>query len=414
MVYSNASDVLTDVSVDVCYGMRKLNPLTQMYTTCWWDPDMLEFVDDYPLVRGVGYELSVNVDTAWKPDVYANRGGSIDVVSVPVRERIGTLALVKKPNWDVKKADNEKKPGMQADADVSGDVRSAEKVPILLRGRIKDSGNGVSFLCYVSDRPGELLNEGVVSCGIRTKNKNTKWWAELGNLPSPCQAGEEVVIIFSKQGYYGVTNHKLDHTADFVDLAAVEMQSIPKVTVSHDDAARLTWQAVNDPLVIGYSLYKSTKDGILERVNDKIIREPYYDISEGESDGVYSLQLVFAGGWESGFHKKEAVAHADGVQGGDNKQVPVQFSLNNAAPNPFQNTTMIKFAVAQARRVEIKLYDAAGKLVKVLKNERLEPGYYHVVWNGSDDIGRFVGSGVYFCKLVAGGYEATQKVIFTR
>ena len=74
--------------------------------------------------------------------------------------------------------------------------------------------------------------------------------------------------------------------------------------------------------------------------------------------------------------------------------------------------TTIRFELARDAQVVLRIYDVAGRLVRGLTDERMVAGYgKQVVWNGLDDAGNRVSSGVYFYRLVAGGVTATRKMV---
>ncbi len=415
--YANASDAYTDIGISVCYGIRKLDAGTQLYTTCYWDGDLEMFINDYPVVLGIAYEVLVSTDATWTPDVYTNRGA--DIVSTPVKEHLGTMAVIKDPNWPVVK-DEEKVSVISDDlsavkhSDVSW--QPVDRLPYSIRGRIKGESSGLALYCYVLSRPDELLTESVQSCGIRNNNKATVWWAELGNLPTAWRAGDEVVVLLSKEGYYGTARYRLDGTSDMAKLSDITLNAVPEIEIkqSVDGGMELSWQTVDDPLVIGYSVYRISDNQTCERLNDAIIKGTFFTVNNAAIESQYELRLVFAGGWESGFYPRIVDQIADGIQSSGDARIPMAFALGQARPNPFAGQTEISFAVAQARRVELKVYDVAGKLVRTLKNERLEPGYYNVKWDALDNMSRPVGMGVYFYKFVAGDFSATHKIVVAR
>jgi len=60
------------------------------------------------------------------------------------------------------------------------------------------------------------------------------------------------------------------------------------------------------------------------------------------------------------------------------------------------------------------VYDLAGRRIRKLVDKVAEPGWHEVIWNGRDDAGRQVGSGVYFCRLESSGTAATRKLILLK
>jgi hypothetical protein len=83
-------------------------------------------------------------------------------------------------------------------------------------------------------------------------------------------------------------------------------------------------------------------------------------------------------------------------------------------PNPFNPSTRIGFRVARQAPVKLVVHDAAGRLVRSLVAEPLPAGEYTVEWNGNDDAGRRVGSGVYFYRLDVDGYSETRKMVMLK
>ncbi|MBU8923301.1 MAG: M6 family metalloprotease domain-containing protein [Bacteroidales bacterium] len=99
----------------------------------------------------------------------------------------------------------------------------------------------------------------------------------------------------------------------------------------------------------------------------------------------------------------------------DAGDMPAQaFYLRQNYPNPFNPTTRIVFAIGQSSNVSLRIYDVAGRLVRVLLNEKRDVGRYEEVWNGLDDRSGIVSSGVYFYRLIAGDQVRTRKMVLMR
>lgn len=91
------------------------------------------------------------------------------------------------------------------------------------------------------------------------------------------------------------------------------------------------------------------------------------------------------------------------------------FGLEPNAPNPFNPTTTIAFALPHAMSAELAIYSPAGRLVRTLvANQRLEAGRNTFQWDGNDDAGHPAGSGVYHARLVAGKLRDTKQMILIR
>ncbi len=102
--------------------------------------------------------------------------------------------------------------------------------------------------------------------------------------------------------------------------------------------------------------------------------------------------------------------------------LPTEFSLSQNYPNPFNPTTTIKYALKERVRVSLKIYDMLGQQVRTLVDDDQNAGFKEVVWDGKNDFGQPVASGVYLYRMVAdsptGGagqrYVRVQKMTFMK
>ena len=88
--------------------------------------------------------------------------------------------------------------------------------------------------------------------------------------------------------------------------------------------------------------------------------------------------------------------------------------LHEAQPNPFNPSTVIRFDVAVAGPVELAVFDVAGRRVRTLVHDSREAGSYRVSWNGRDEAGRPVASGVYLYELRAGSEKQTRRMTLVK
>lgn len=94
--------------------------------------------------------------------------------------------------------------------------------------------------------------------------------------------------------------------------------------------------------------------------------------------------------------------------------VPLRTGLAGNAPNPFNPTTTISFTLAAAGPVEIEILDITGRSVRSLVRGVRDAGAHRVLWDGTNDAGREIASGVYFARMRAGGAEETTKLVLLR
>ena len=97
---------------------------------------------------------------------------------------------------------------------------------------------------------------------------------------------------------------------------------------------------------------------------------------------------------------------------GDTPRSPVTRFENQ--PNPFNPSTLVRFDLAVASEVDLSVYDASGAFVANLDRGAYPRGAHDVRWNGTDSRGQRVGSGIYFCRLTAGGTTLTRKMVLLK
>ena len=94
--------------------------------------------------------------------------------------------------------------------------------------------------------------------------------------------------------------------------------------------------------------------------------------------------------------------------------IPAEYSLSQNYPNPFNPTTKIDFSLPRSDDVTVTIYNLMGQQIKVLMNSNLEYGYHTVIWNGLDQLGRPVASGVYFSELRTRNFRKTKKMLLLK
>ncbi|MCK5618328.1 MAG: T9SS type A sorting domain-containing protein, partial [Candidatus Krumholzibacteria bacterium] len=89
---------------------------------------------------------------------------------------------------------------------------------------------------------------------------------------------------------------------------------------------------------------------------------------------------------------------------------PRTTALQQNYPNPFNPSTIIRYELARAGNVELKVYDVSGALVKTLESTYRVPGRYEVGWDGDNEAGQNVSSGIYFYRLATPWTTQTRKM----
>lgn len=93
---------------------------------------------------------------------------------------------------------------------------------------------------------------------------------------------------------------------------------------------------------------------------------------------------------------------------------PVEFALSQNTPNPFNPATTIRFSVPHGGQVQLAVYDVSGRLVRMLVNGTTNAGIHEVIWDGLDNSGREVASGVYMYRIHTGEDVAVRRMLLVR
>jgi len=97
---------------------------------------------------------------------------------------------------------------------------------------------------------------------------------------------------------------------------------------------------------------------------------------------------------------------------------PVTYRLEQNYPNPFNGATTIQYEIPDIKttetKVAIQIFNVLGQKVKTLINTPHDPGQYKITWNGTDESGVQVSSGIYFYRLISKNHLTTKKMIYVK
>jgi hypothetical protein len=141
------------------------------------------------------------------------------------------------------------------------------------------------------------------------------------------------------------------------------------------------------------------------------------DVTIGGSGDVAVLTFRVVGDGYSLEVESARIRNADNVEldaklgdiesGGE---MPLVFRLVQNAPNPFNPVTKVAYHVPNESEVTIRVYDVSGRAVRTLVDGVVEAGRHVAVWNGRNDAGESVGSGIYFCTMEAPDFHDSRKM----
>lgn len=170
--------------------------------------------------------------------------------------------------------------------------------------------------------------------------------------------------------------------------------------------------------------------------------EEGYRILHTDENGFFQFDGLYSGYWKVGIYEDGYISEpplfytdvmpgdqitdanftlktSTGVAAGAALQLPTQFKVTQNYPNPFNPefksaSTQIHFTLAKPAEVNVIIYNINGQVVKQFQQGRLNGGQHQVLWNGRDEIGRVVPTGVYFYRVMAGNKSQTRRMILVR
>jgi hypothetical protein len=146
------------------------------------------------------------------------------------------------------------------------------------------------------------------------------------------------------------------------------------------------------------------------------IGRPLWDM---DGDGINEFLLV-AHAWGDSSQGKlyiysgNASFPVTSVEEDPRAEVPGNYELHQNYPNPFNPSTTISYSLPVREDVRLEIYNLMGQKVRTLVDGTQNPGTHRVEWNGRDDAGNPLGSGVYFYKLISGKQVQTKKMVLVK
>lgn len=244
-------------------------------------------------------------------------------------------------------------------------------------------------------------------------------------------AGDEVTVTGTVQENFNVTRLGNISTSSLVNAGVGEYAPVVVTT------GQLATGAAD----------AESYEGVLIRVEDPTVTDPFPDapsnfgefaINDGTGEvRVDDLAGAFRGNLDSlytqgmqldflqGFHyfsfgnykiipRDSTDAPVGTISIGDDGFVPSAFELEQNWPNPFNPATDIRYSINKSGTYRLAVFNVLGQQVAILSDGQHSAGTFQVRWNGRDEIGRSVGSGIYFYRLSGEGLSLTRKMIMLK
>ncbi len=158
--------------------------------------------------------------------------------------------------------------------------------------------------------------------------------------------------------------------------------------------------------LLGYNIYRD--DNML---NDETIEETSY-LDTDLAVGVYEYYVTAV--YSSGESEPSNIVTVEIEDVNADNTLVYKTELVGNYPNPFNPETKIRYSLSNSQMVSIRLYDIRGRLIRTLVSEKKEPGFHKVEWNGKDDNGSMVASGIYLVSLLTEETHESHRVLLLK
>ena len=236
-----------------------------------------------------------------------------------------------------------------------------------------------------------------------------------GNIPTDGTTGDGITLHWGGSGYMSngqtaTTDVSVSISSGFYGNAILpwtvhgdEWGSDP-----HEISGEMEIESLGEPLTW---IVINTNSGTLEgNSSDEI--EVLFDANDMD-EGIYTANIVIQqSAGEDIIIPVTLEVNNDVVNG--NEILPAATELTGNYPNPFNPSTTIQFATKESGHVTLEIYNVKGQKVKTLVDDRLDPGFHTIQWDGKDDHNQIVSSGMYFSNMKTGKYTSTKKMILMK
>ncbi|MDZ7342023.1 MAG: GDSL-type esterase/lipase family protein [candidate division KSB1 bacterium] len=264
----------------------------------------------------------------------------------------------------------------------------------------KNIGEMFRFVVQVADPDNDELTFEWYDQGVMVSSKN---YYDL--YVANERVGSHNIVVKISDGYDTIQRDWALYIKTPVELASFSGRLLDRQRVE------LEWETTTEVAHAGFHvLRRSMAERSFTRLTDQLLpangMKKYRFVDRNVQAGetyYYKLEDVSING-EATQHEPITITVA----------MPDNYRLYQNYPNPFNPNTHIDFQLPSRTRVTINIYNVLGQVVKTLVDEVKEAGYHSIVWNGLDNSGMAVASGVYYYQMVAGSYVEVKKMALVR
>jgi hypothetical protein len=222
-----------------------------------------------------------------------------------------------------------------------------------------------------------------------------------GKTCQPCHPGKAVSMTVVRDGVPRTVTHTCqDCHMPYIGSTAIEANDYRADQASH------MWKINTDPVGRVPTMWPATGGNVIIPA-DSIVAHTL----DFACLGCHTTKtLAWASSYAKGIHAKNIVVNVE-TQG---PVIPSAYYVEQNYPNPFNPSTTIRFGLPEPSNVRLDVYDMTGKHIATLVSKRLSAGIHSVTWNGTDESGKAVASGVYLYRLETDKFIDSKRMVLTK
>jgi aminopeptidase N len=183
-----------------------------------------------------------------------------------------------------------------------------------------------------------------------------------------------------------------------------------------------SYQASGDSFLVHLDIAQVQTDAPVFRMplTIRIVAGGNHDFSVQNSLAIQSYEFVTASQPETLILDPDhwvirQIQQVTGIDNSGGSVLPIKAEINNIYPNPFNGEASISFSVdGRAQQIGLTIYDLLGRQIRLLESGRFEPNNYLISWNGRDQFGHEMASGIYLVRLITPNQSSTKKITYIR
>jgi len=224
----------------------------------------------------------------------------------------------------------------------------------------------------------------------------------------------KLIAYFQQQKAVVVATEKAKQLNDRVAASVPDRRNSVE-SVDGSDKPKIKQKVLLNGVEVGtMDLVSGVPDTFILTIHRQLYQGDTIRLTLDKKNGRFaSLSELYLYRWKAG-SKKVVQSNGGPQSGGVVSLLPRVYDLSQSYPNPAREGLRINYALPKESQVSLKIYNVMGQLVRTLREGIEKPGYYVATWDGKDQSGHHVASGVYLYRMEAGDFAKTRKLVVVR